>query len=135
MAYWVLKTEPEVYSWEMLERDGTTDWTGVRNFAARNNLRLMKPGDTVFIYHTGNDKMIMGLATIASEPHDDPTDEKWAAIKVKALKPLVRVVSLDEVRNTHGLSVMPLVALPRLSVQPVTDAQAEMILKIAKTSM
>lgn len=135
MAYWLLKTEPEEYSWETLEREGKASWTGVRNFAARNHLREMKPGDVVFIYHTGDEKMILGLATVESEPYADPTDDKWVAIDVKAVKPLVRVVSLEEIRNTHGLSVMPLVTQARLSVQPVTDAQAAMILKIAKTEV
>jgi len=135
MAYWLLKTEPEEYSWETLEREGKGAWTGVRNFAARNHLREMKPGDLALIYHTGDDKMIMGIATVLTEPYPDPTDEKWVAVDVAPVKPLVRVVSLEEIRNTHGLSVMPLVSQPRLSVQPVTDAQMEMILKIAKTSL
>ena len=135
MAYWLLKTEPAVYSWEMLEREGKAAWTGVRNYAARNNLRLMKPGDVAFIYHTGDEKMILGLATVVSAPYPDPVDGTWTSVDVKALKPLVRVVSLEEIKHTHGLAVMPLVTQARLSVQPVTDAQAGMILKIAKTKV
>lgn len=135
MAYWLLKTEPEEYSWETLEREGKASWTGVRNYAARNNLRLMAPGDVLFIYHTGDEKMIVGLATVASAAYPDPADEAWAAVDIQALKPLVRQVSLEEIRNTYGLSVMPLVTQARLSVQPVTDGQAEQILKIAKTQV
>lgn len=137
MAYWILKTEPEVYSWEMLEQDGRTRWEGVRNYQARNNLRLMKPGDVAFIYHSGEDKMILGVAKIVSEAYPDPTSTKgdWSVVDVEKVKPLQRVVSLDEMRNTHGLSVMPLVSQARLSVSPVTEAQAEMILKIAKTTL
>lgn len=137
MAYWILKTEPEAYSWEMLETDGRTRWEGVRNYQARNNLRLMKPGDFAFIYHSGEDKMILGIAKIVSEAYPDPTSTKgdWSVVDIEKVKPLQRVVSLDEIRNTHGLSVMPLVSQSRLSVSPATDAQAEMILKIAKTTL
>ena len=137
MAYWLLKTEPETYSWEKLESDKKTQWTGVRNFEARNNLREMKPGDVVFIYHSGEDRLIMGLGRIASEPYKDPTAEKgdWVSVDVEAVKPLMRSISLEEVRNTYGLNTMPLIAKARLSVQPVTDDQAAMLLKIAKTTL
>lgn len=137
MAFWLLKTEPEEYSWERFEQEGKTTWTGVRNFQARNNLRAMKVGDTAFIYHSGEERNIVGLGTILSEAAPDTTAEKgeWVAVEVAAMKPLVRVVSLEEIRNTHGLSVMPLATHPRLSVQPVTEAQAAMILKIAKTEI
>ncbi len=121
----------------MLETDGRTRWEGVRNYQARNNLRLMKPGDFAFIYHSGEDKMILGIAKIVSEAYPDPTSTKgdWSVVDIEKVKPLQRVVSLDEIRNTHGLSVMPLVSQARLSVSPATDAQAEMILKIAKTTL
>jgi predicted RNA-binding protein with PUA-like domain len=137
MAYWLMKTEPDEYSWEMLERDKHTTWTGVRNFEARNNIREMKPGDRVFIYHSGNDKMIMGVAEVTSDPKPDETATKgeWTSVDVKPLRSLVRPLSLEEIRNTHGLSVMPVVAHARLSVHPVTEPQAQMILKIAKTEL
>jgi predicted RNA-binding protein with PUA-like domain len=137
MAFWLLKTEPEEYSWERFEQEGKTMWTGVRNFQARNNLRAMKAGDIALIYHSGQERNIVGVGTIHSEAVPDTTADKgdWVAIEVHALKPLTRVVSLEEIRNTHGLSVMPLATHPRLSVQPVTDAQAAMILKIAKTEV
>ncbi|MCC7357681.1 EVE domain-containing protein [Candidatus Uhrbacteria bacterium] len=137
MAYWILKTEPSVYSFEMLEKDRQTDWTGVRNFQARNYLREMKVGDIVFIYHTGEEKMIIGIGKILKEAFADPTATSgdWSAVQVGAVASCQRPVSLDEIRNTHGLSVMPLVSHPRLSVCPMTDIQAHMILKIAKTDV
>ncbi len=137
MQYWILKTEPETYSWEQLERDGKTRWTGVRNFEARNNLREMKQGDVAFIYHSGSDKMIIGVAEIISEPSADETAAKgeWVAVDVAARKSLLRPLSLDEIRNTHGLSVMKLVTHSRLSVVPASEAQAQLILKIGKTEL
>ena len=135
MAFWLVKTEPEEYPWERLEQEQKTLWTGVRNFQARNYLREMRPGDIVFVYHSGEERMIIGLARVLAEAVPDPTAEKgeWVSIEIEAFKPLERVVSLEEIRNTHGLSVMPLVSQSRLSVHPVTDAQSEMLLKIAKT--
>lgn len=137
MAYWLIKTEPETYSWEQFEQEGETLWTGVRNFQARNNLREMQPGDILLVYHSGEERNIVGLAHVMAPAVPDTTAEKgeWVAVQMKAHKPLTRVVSLDEIRNTYGLSVMPLVTNSRLSVQPVTDAQAQMILKIAKTEV
>jgi predicted RNA-binding protein with PUA-like domain len=135
MAYWLLKTEPSEYSWERLEQDKQTSWTGVRNYQARNFLREMKPGDVIFMYHAGEERMIVGLAAVASEAYPDTTATTgdWSAIDIKIGKPFVRVVSLEEIRNTFGLSVMPLAQQSRLSVHPVSESQAQMILKIAKT--
>ncbi len=135
--YWLLKTEPTVYSWEMLEKDHKTRWEGVRNYQARNNLRLMKPDDLALIYHTGEEKMVMGIAKITSEAYDDPTSSEgnWAVVDIEAVKGLTRPLSLEEIRNTYLLNVMPLVTQARLSVQPVTEAQWNLILKIAKTEI
>ncbi len=137
MSYWILKTEPEEYAWETLEQDKQTQWSGVRNFEARKYLSEMKPGDIAFIYHSGQERIIMGLAKLVSKPYPDPSADKgdWLAVDIEQHKALVRPVSLEEIRNTHGLSVMPLVTHARLSVHPVTDVQAAMILKIAKTKM
>ena len=137
MNYWLLKTEPELYSWEKLEQDKKTRWEGVRNYQARNNLREMKPGDLALIYHSGDEKMIVGTARVTTEAYDDPTTDegKWSVVDVEAVKPLVRPVSLEEIRNTYLLNVMPLVTQARLSVQPVTEAQWNLILKIAKTDI
>lgn len=135
--YWLLKTEPEIYSWERLEQDKQTRWEGVRNYQARNNLRLMQPGDLAFIYHSGEERMVVGVAKVTSDAYDDPTASSgnWSVVDVSAVKPLARPVSLEEIRNTYLLNVMPLVTQARLSVQPVTDTQWNLILKIAKTEV
>lgn len=129
--------EPAKYSWEKLEQEGGTVWTGTRNYQARNYLREMKAGDAVFIYHSGEERMIVGLAEVVGDVRPDPTASSgdWSAIEIKPLKPLNRVISLDEIRNTHGLSVMPLASQSRLTVHPVSEAQATMLLKIGKTEM
>ncbi|MFA5935865.1 MAG: EVE domain-containing protein [Patescibacteria group bacterium] len=137
MNYWLLKTEPEVYSWERFVEDKKTRWEGVRNYQARNNLRLMKPGDLAFIYHSGDEKTIMGIARVTSDAYDDPTasEGNWSVVDVEAVTPLVRPMSLDEVKNTYLLNVMPLATQSRLSVQPVSETQWNLILKIAKTQV
>ncbi|MCK9360635.1 EVE domain-containing protein [Patescibacteria group bacterium] len=136
MAYWLIKTDPSDYGWEDLLKDGETEWTGIRNFQARNNLSGMKAGDKVLVYNTQEDKSILGIAEVTREAAQDPTDEdkKWISVKLKAVKPVGRPLSLDEIRNTHGLAVMPLVDQPRLSVMPVTEAQWDAILKYSKTT-
>lgn len=136
MAYWLLKTEPTVYSWERLAADRETSWDGVRNYQARNNLQAMKAGDRVFIYHSGDDKEIRGLAEIIKEAYPDPSAEEgaWVSVGIRAIVPVARTIGLDEIRNTHGLAVMPLVSQPRLSVQPVTEDQWNAILKYTKTA-
>ncbi|MBU0540448.1 EVE domain-containing protein [Patescibacteria group bacterium] len=137
MSYWLLKTEPEIYSWERLAEDKHTMWEGVRNYQARNNLREMKNGDLLFIYHSGEEKMIMGIARVIKEAYDDPTSNEgnWSVIDVEAVKELVRPVSLEEIKNTYLLNVMPLATQSRLSVQPVNEQQWNLILKIAKTEV
>ncbi|MBI5654758.1 EVE domain-containing protein [Candidatus Uhrbacteria bacterium] len=137
MNHWLIKSEPSDYSWEKLEAEGEAVWDGVRNYQARNNLREMKSGDLVFFYNAGEERMVVGIAQVAGEAFPDPTAESgdWSAIKIKAVKPLNRVISLEEIRNTYGLSVMPLVSQARLTVQPVTAAQAAMLLKIGKTEV
>jgi predicted RNA-binding protein with PUA-like domain len=137
MAFWLIKTEPALYSWEQLMKDRSTTWTGVRNFQARNNVRAMKPGDFVFIYHSGDERMVTGVAKVTSEPKADPSavSGDWSSVDIEAVAPLARPVTLDEIKYTHILAVMPLITHTRLSVQPVTDAQAEMLLKIGKTTL
>jgi predicted RNA-binding protein with PUA-like domain len=135
MAYWLLKTEPAVYSWERLLADRETSWDGVRNYQARNNLQAMKAGDRAFIYHSGDDKEIRGMAEITKEAYADPSAEEgnWVSVGIKAIGPVARTIGLEEIRNTHGLAVMPLVSQPRLSVQPVTEDQWNAIIKYTKT--
>lgn len=135
MSYWLLKTEPTVYSWDQLMNDGETSWDGVRNYAARKNLREMKVGDRAFIYHSGDDKEIRGVVEIVKEAYPDPsaTEGDWSSVGVRALTGVGRPIGLEEIRNTHGLAVMPLVTQARLSVQPVTEMQWNDILKYTKT--
>ncbi len=137
MKTWLLKTEPEEFSWETLEKDGKTSWTGIRNFEARNNIRQMMPGDVVFIYHSGEEKIVMGVARVTSEAYPDETAEKgdWSAIDIEPVKALTRPISLEEIRNTYTLNTMPLISQTRLSVVPVTEPQKELLLKIAKTTL
>lgn len=136
MAYWLIKSDPSEYSWEQLERDLETEWTGIRNFQARNFLNEMQPGDPVLFFHSQEDKSIVGLAEVVRGAAPDPTDEdqKWVSVRLKIVKPVGRPLSLDEIRNTHGLAVLPLVDQPRLSVMPVNEMQWQAILKYSKTS-
>ncbi|MFA5185874.1 MAG: EVE domain-containing protein [Patescibacteria group bacterium] len=135
MAYWIIKSEPSDYSWEKLEAERKTAWEGIRNYQARNNIRAMKPGDFVFFYNAGEERNVVGLAQVVNEAYPDPTAASgdWSAIDIQAHKPLNRVISLEEIRNTYMLSVMSLVNQARLAVHPVTETQAAMLLKIAKT--
>ena len=135
MSYWLLKSDPDTYSWDHLVRDGETDWTGVRNFQARNNLRLMKKGDLAFIYHSQDDKEIVGVAEITGEAKPDPTAESgdWASVRIRAVKECPRHLGLEEIKNTPVLNVMPLVTHARLSVQPVSEVQWRDILRYTKT--
>lgn len=127
MAYWLLKTEPEDYSWDDLKKKGAKGdaWTGVRNFSARTHLKEMKKGDDVFIYHTGDEKQVVGIAEVVRESYPDPTDkeDKFLSVDVKAGKPLPQPVTLAAVKADKKLAGMALVKYGRLSVQPVTDAE------------
>jgi len=128
MAYWLLKTEPEEFSWDDLVKRGAKGeaWTGVRNFTARRHLKEMKKGDLAFIYHTGDEKQVVGIAEIAKEAYPDPTagkGEPWVVVDVKAGKPLPKPVTLAAVKAEKSLKDMALVKYARLSVQPVTAAE------------
>lgn len=134
MAHWLVKSEPSTYSWDQLEKDGSTTWDGVRNYAARNNLRAMKKNDEVFYYHSNEGTEIVGIAKVSREAFQDPTtkEEAWVAVELKPVKKLKRSVSLSAIKNHPQLKEMALVKLSRLSVQPVTDAEWKMILEMAK---
>ncbi|MFO1476869.1 MAG: EVE domain-containing protein [Verrucomicrobiota bacterium] len=133
MNHWLVKTEPSAYAWETLVKDGRTAWTGVRNFAARNFLRSMQPGDRVFVYHSGPDKQIVGIAKVASKPSPDPTADEgdWVCVDLAPLKPLKVRVSLETIRSDAILKEMPLIRQSRLSVMPVAAEQAKRILELA----
>jgi predicted RNA-binding protein with PUA-like domain len=134
MAYWLLKTEPEEYSWDDLKKSGGKGdaWTGVRNFTARGNLKSMKKGDRAFIYHTGDEKQVIGISEVVRESYPDPTDEKgvFLSVDVKAATPLPHPVTLASVKADKKLADMALVKYGRLSVQPVTDAEWKAICRM-----
>lgn len=126
---WLVKQEPEAYSWDDLVRDRKTEWTGVRNFQARNNLRQMSAGDAVLFYHSGKEKSVVGIAEVAKAAYPDPTadDPSWIAVDIKPLKPLSRPVPLAEIRENSKLRDLLLVRQSRLSVMPVTNEEFETI--------
>ena len=126
---WMVKQEPEAYSWDDLVRDGRTDWTGVRNFQARNNLRQMKVGDRVLFYHSGTGKCVVGIAEVAKAAYPDPTadDPQWVAVDIKPVKPLKEPVPLASIRYHPKLSNLPLIRQSQLSVMPLTKEEFETI--------
>lgn len=133
MNYWLVKSEPFKYSWDQLVKDKKTTWDGVRNYAARINLRAMKKGDEVLFYHSNEGMEIVGIAKVEKEAFQDPTteDERWVAVELKAFKKLKNALSLVEIKNDKRLKDMALVRLGRLSVQPVTEEEWEMVMKLA----
>ncbi|HMI64221.1 MAG TPA: EVE domain-containing protein [Puia sp.] len=134
MAYWLVKSEPSAYSWEQFEKDKETQWTGVRNYAARLHLRAMKKGDEALFYHSNEGMEIVGIAKVAKEVYQDPTtdDERWVAVDLKPLKRLKHSVSLAQIKEEPRLANMALVRLGRLSVQPVTDEEWKVVMSMAK---
>ncbi len=134
MAYWLVKSEPFKYSWEQFEKDKTTMWDGVRNYAARNNLRDMKKGDEVLFYHSNEGLNIVGIAKVAKEAYQDPTtpETAWVVVDLKPFKKLKKPVSLDTIKKDKRLANMALVRLGRLSVQPVTDEEYAIIMELSQ---
>ena len=132
MNYWLVKQEPEKYSFDDLIKEGKTDWTGVRNYQARNNLREMKTGDKVLFYHSVSEKAIVGAAEVSKENFPDPTDEKWIAVEMKPLEKFAKAVTLDEIKAHKNLQNIALIKQSRLSVMPLTKAEFETILKLSK---
>jgi len=133
MNYWLVKQEPESYSWSDFVKDGKTSWTGVRNFAARLNLRAMKKGDPVFYYHSVTGKEIVGLARVAKEAYPDPTatEGDWSCVDLVPDKQLKKPVALDALKTDNILKEMKLVKQSRLSVSPVTRDQFDRIMKLS----
>jgi predicted RNA-binding protein with PUA-like domain len=132
MNYWLVKQEPEAYSFDDLMKDGKTDWTGVRNFQARNNLRAMSVGDLVIYYHTGKEKSIVGVAKVSRAAFPDPTDEKWIAVEISPVEKLARAVSLEQVKAEKSLENIALIKQSRLSVMPLTEAEFEVVSQLSK---
>lgn len=136
--HWLVKQEPEDYSWADLCRDGGTAWTGVRNFQARIHLRAMRPGDPVLFYHSGADKQVVGLARVRRAAYPDPTASKedgdWVCVDIEPLKPLVQPVTLAAIKADPGLQDIGLVRQSRLSVMPLPPAAFLRILTLGATS-
>jgi predicted RNA-binding protein with PUA-like domain len=131
MAKWLMKSEPDVYSWDDLVRDGTTDWDGVRNNAARLHLRAMKPGDEAFFYHSNADKAVIGIMKIAGPQQPDGPDGAWVKVPVAPVRKLPRPVTLAEIKAEPKLAAMELVRQSRLSVSPVREEEWALILQMS----
>jgi predicted RNA-binding protein with PUA-like domain len=133
MAYWLVKSEPFKYSWEQFVKDKQTFWEGVRNYAARNNLRAMKKGDEVLFYHSNEGLEIVGIAKVVKEAYPDPTtdDEAWVVVDLKPVKKLKQPVTLKQIKADPRLQNMDLLRLGRLSVGTVKDDEWTVIMELA----
>jgi predicted RNA-binding protein with PUA-like domain len=133
MAYWLVKSEPFKYSWDQFEKDKKTFWDGVRNYAARNNLKAMKKGEQVLYYHSNEGVEVVGIAEVVKEFYQDPTttEEAWVVVDLKPVKKLKKPVPLSAIKAEPRLANMALVKLSRLSVQPVTEKEWKVILELA----
>ena len=132
MAYWLMKSEPESYGWSDLMRDGTTEWDGVRNNAARLHLKAMKPGDEAFFYHSMSDKAVVGIMRVTRGAEPDPKAPDWVRVRVEPVRPLPRPVTLAEIKAEPALASMELIRQSRLSVAPVRDEEWQLIQQMAK---
>lgn len=131
MNYWLMKSEPSVYSWTDLEKEKKATWDGVRNFQARNNLKAMKKDDLAFLYHSNEDKAIIGIAKIVKENYPDPKDKDWIVVDIAPVEKLKSPVSLAQIKADKRLANMVLVRASRLSVQPVRKEEFDMIIKLS----
>lgn len=137
MAYWLFKSEPDVFGWDDMTAKGDVgeEWDGVRNYQARNNMRAMKMGDLGFFYHSRSGLEIVGVVEVCAESHQDSTtdDERWDCVDVRAIRSFVKPVSLDMIKADQRLSEMVLVKNSRLSVQPVTDDEWNIVCSLGET--
>ncbi len=133
MNYWLVKSEPDAYSWDRLVKEGRAMWDGVRNYTARNNLMKMKLGDLVLFYHSNVGKEVVGLAEVAKEFYPDPTAKEpgWVAVDLTPVQPLKKPVTLETIKRTESLKNMALVRQSRLSVMPVNPAEVKILLKLS----
>ena len=134
MKYWMVKQEPEAYSFDRLLEDKTTDWTGVRNFQARNNLREMRVGDKVLFYHSVSEKAVVGLAEVSREAFADATDQegKWIAVEIRAVRKFEKSVSLDEIKRSPDLQNIALIKQSRLSVVQLSETEFKKIIELTE---
>ena len=133
MNYWLVKSEPSKYSWEQFEKEGKTFWDGVRNYAARNNLKAMQPGDKVLYYHSNEGLEIVGIAEVIKEAYQDPTtkEDAWVVVDLKPVKKLKHPVTMQQVKADKRLANMDLLRLSRLSVQTVKAEEWKVIMELA----
>ena len=131
MAYWLMKSEPESYSWADLVRDGATEWDGVRNNAARLHLKAMKTGDEAFFYHSMSDRAVVGIMRVTRAAQPDPKDPDWVSVRVEPVKP-IGPVTLAEIKAEPRLAKMELIRQSRLSVAPVRGEEWKMVLELAR---
>jgi predicted RNA-binding protein with PUA-like domain len=134
MKYWLVKSEPFKYSWDDLVKDGSTYWDGVRNYQARNNMKLMKKGDLVLYYHSNEGKEVVGVAKVIKEHYQDPTtdDDRWVVVDIKPVQELNNPVTLSDIKSTKSLQKIPLVTHSRLSVMPVLKKDFDTIVEMGK---
>lgn len=133
MAYWLVKSEPSAYSWDQLVKDKQTCWSGVRNYAARINLRAMKKGDEMLYYHSNEGVEIVAIAKVVKEAYQDPTtdDDRWVAVDIKPVRKLKKPVPLEILKKDKRLANMDLVRLGRLSVQTVKEEEWKIVMELA----
>jgi predicted RNA-binding protein with PUA-like domain len=131
MNYWLVKSEPSAYSWEQLQKDKSTAWTGVRNYAARIHLKAMKKGDQVFFYHSNDGLCIVGISKVIKEAYPDPTDKEWTAVDIAPVEGLKKPVTLAQMKAEKKLAGMALLRIGRLSVSPVTKPEYDVIIKMS----
>jgi len=134
MNYWLVKSEPNTYSWYDLVKDGSTYWDGVRNYQARNNLKLMRKGDLVLYYHSNIGKEVVGVAKVIKEHYQDPTtdDDRWVVVDIEPVGKLNTPVTLADIKGAKSLGKVPLVTHSRLSVMPVLKKDFDTIVKMGK---
>ena len=137
MNYWLVKSEPEAYSWDAFVKEKRTAWTGVRNFLARNSLRAMKRGDLMLFYHSVTDKQVVGVARVEKEAYADATAKEgdWSCVDLVPAKGLAKPVTLEQIKADKALADMPLVRQSRLSVTSVSEAQFKRILALSETKL
>ncbi len=136
-GHWLVKSEPDKYSWEQFVKDGSTYWDGVRNAQARNNLREMQKGDLALYYHSNEGKEVVGVAKITKTAYQDPTtdDERWLVVDLVPVKPIEAPVTLKDIKSEKALAEIPLVTQSRLSVMPIDKKSFDRILRMGKTKL
>lgn len=132
MAYWLLRSEPDAYSWDDLVRDGATEWNGVRNYTARNFLKDMQPGDRAFFYHSNTEKAVVGVMEIIRAWQPDGDDGKWASVAVKPVEKLKKAVPLPDIKAEPRLKDLEMLRQSRLSVTPVRDEEWAVLLEMGE---